>query len=143
MKIGVIGFSATHFNQEAAKVILRNRMQEIISGLDKKEIEIVSGYTNTGIPRIAYEFADYLGLKTVGFSAKKAFKVSCELYPVDKGIIFGEDFGDESQEFVNYINILIRIGGGLQSRKEVELFRDKNIGRDISQLLFEEEIDCY
>ena len=143
MRIGIVGFSSPHFDQETAQVLLRTKLQEIISGIDKKDIEIVSGYTNTGIPKIAYEIADNIGLKTVGFSAKKALKVGSGLYPVDKKIIFGKNFGDESQAFVNYIDILLRIGGGKQSRKEVEMFKQKNEGHDISELLFEEEIEWY
>lgn len=126
MRIGIVGFSSPHFDQEKAKGILKIKLQEVISDIYKKEIEIVSGYTNSGIPKIAYTIADSIGLKTVGFSAKKALTVSCGLYPVDKEIIYGKNFGDESQAFVDYIDILIRIGGGSQSRKEVELFKAKN-----------------
>ncbi|MEH0152577.1 hypothetical protein V6R21_00445 [Limibacter armeniacum] len=80
-------------------------------------------------------------MKTVGFSAKKALTVSCGLYPVKKVIIYGKNFGDESQAFVDYIDILIRIGGGPQSRKEVALFRAKNEENNLTELLFEEEIE--
>lgn len=114
---------------------------EVISKLNKNEIEIVSGYTNTGIPKIAYEIADSLGLKTVGFSAKQAFTNSHGLFPVAKEIIIGDKFGDESQAFVNYIDVLIRIGGGQQSRKEVELFKIKNENNDVFNKLIEEEIE--
>ena len=143
MKIGIVGFSSSHFDQKTARVLLEKKLKEIISDTDIKTIEIVSGYTNIGIPKIAYELSDNMGLKTIGFSAKKALTASCGLYSVDKAIIYGKDFGDESQAFVNYIDILIRIGGGKQSRKEVELFKEKNKDQDISKLLFEEEIEWY
>lgn len=141
MKIGIVGFSATPFDEENAKLILKTKLEELISGLDPKFIEVVSGYTNIGIPKIAYEIADSLGLKTVGYSAKQALTSSCGLYPVGKEIIVGENFGDESQAFINYIDILIRIAGGSQSKKEVELFKVKNKDRDLSVLLFEEEMN--
>ena len=141
MRIGIVGFSSPHFDQEKAKNILKMKLKEVIATINKNEIEIVSGYTNSGIPKIAYEIADDIGLKTVGFSAKRALTVSCGIYPVAKEIIYGKNFGDESQAFVDYIDILIRIGGGVQSRKEVMLFKAKNEGNNLTELLFEEEIE--
>ena len=87
--------------------------------------------------------ADDLGIKTVGFSAKQALKIKRGVYPVQKEIIVGERFGDESMEFIKYIDILIRIGGGQQSRHEVELFKKHHKGKDLSKILYEEEIDWY
>lgn len=143
MKIGIVGFSAPHFDKETARILLETKLQEIISGLDRNKIEIVSGYTNTGVPKIAYKIADSLGLTTVGFSAKKALKVGSGVYPVDKKFIVGKKFGDESEAFVTYIDILIRIGGGKQSRREVVMFKEKNKEQELSNILFEEEVDWY
>ena len=106
-------------------------------------VEIVSGYTNSGIPKIAYELADKYEFKTVGFSAKQALKVSSGTYPVSKVILEGERFGEESHEFINYIDHLIRIGGGPQSRKETELFK-REVGSRISEsILIEHEVEWY
>lgn len=71
MRIGIVGFSSPHFDQLKAKIILETILNNIITDIDKKEVEIVSGYTNVGISKIAYEIADSIGLKTVGFSAKR------------------------------------------------------------------------
>ncbi|WP_299433928.1 hypothetical protein [uncultured Aquimarina sp.] len=98
---------------------------------------------NTGVPKIAYKIADGIGLKTVGFSAKKALKIGSGVYSADKKFIVGKKFGDESEAFVDYIDILIRIGGGKQSRKEVAMFKEKNKEQELSNILFEEEVDWY
>ncbi len=143
MKIGIVGFSSPQFDQETARVLLEKKLTKIITDMDKSSIEIVSGYTNIGVPKIAYEIADIMGLKTIGFSAKKALSANCGLYPVNKAIIYGKSYGDESLAFVDYIDILIRIGGGKQSRKEVQLFKEKNEAQDLSKLLFEEEVEWY
>lgn len=143
MKIGVVGFSRNQFDKKEAILKLRNILEGLVKGQDKKEIEIVSGYTNMGIPRIAYRLADDMGLATVGFSAQQALKVRCGVYPVKKVILEGTYFGDESLKFIQYIDILVRIGGGPQSRKEVALFKEYHQGIDLSTILFEEEIKWY
>ena len=143
MKIGIVGFSRSRFDKKMAILKLRNILEQLIDQQDHSTIEIVSGYTNMGVPRIAYRLADDMGLTTVGFSAKQALNVRCGVYPVKKVILEGERFGDESKKFIDYIDILVRIGGGPQSRKEVELFKNYHQGKDLSMLLFETEIDWY
>jgi orotate phosphoribosyltransferase-like protein len=143
LKIGVVGFSRNQFNKKEAFSKLKTLLEEIISANENVEIELVSGYTNSGVPKIAYTLADELGLKTVGFSAKQALKVRSGVYPVKKVMLFGEKFGDESQNFVEYIDILIRIGGGKQSRHEVELFKESKGLENLSEILFEEEVEWF
>ena len=143
MKIGIVGFSSPHFDQKSAKILLEKKLRALISELDPSRVQIVSGYTNSGVPKLAYELADSMQLKTVGFSAKQALTVSTGVYPVNKEIIFGAKFGDESEAFIHYIDLLIRIGGGKQSRHEVALFKEKNLGKDLSKILFEEEVEWY
>lgn len=140
MKIGIIGFSSTPFDQEKATALLQTTLQKVVSSIEPENIEIVSGYTNIGIPKIAYEIASSSGWTTVGFSAKEALTASCGLFPVHKEILVGEKFGEESAAFVDYIDILIRIGGGQQSKKEVALFKKKHTSQELSGILFEEEI---
>jgi len=84
---------------------------------------VVGGLTNMGIPKLAYEIADEEGWIKTGFSAEQAFEVDSGTYPVDKTIIYGQKFGDESHQFVSYIDCLIRAGGGKQSLEEVRLFK--------------------
>jgi orotate phosphoribosyltransferase-like protein len=143
IKIGVVGFSRNQFNKKEAHLKLKELLCKVMLGYENSDIELVSGYTSSGVPKIAYMLADELGIQTVGFSAKQALRVRSGLYPVKKVIIVGEKFGDESQSFVEYIDVLIRIGGGKQSRHEVELFKkNKNI-ENIGEILFEEEIEWY
>ena len=143
MKIGVVGFSRSQFDKKMAILKLRNILEVLITGKDASTIEIISGYTNMGVPRIAYRLADDLGLKTVGFSAKQALRVRAGVYPVKEVILVGERFGEESQQFIEYIDVLVRIGGGPQSRKEVALFKTLHKGKDLSLRLYEEEITWY
>lgn len=142
LKIGVVGFSRNQFDQKDAAQKLDHTIQQIIANYPNREFEIVSGLTNMGVPRLAYLLADRLGIDTVGFSAKQAFKVYAGIYPVTQQIIVGDRFGDESEEFINYIDVLVRIGGGPQSRHEVELFKNK-ANSNLSQYLYEKEVEWY
>lgn len=141
VKIGVVGFSHNQFNKKEAYSKLRHILARVISGYDPAEVELVSGYTASGVPQIAYTLADEMGITTVGFSAKQALTVKSGVYPVKKAILVGQNFGDESQDFVEYIDVLIRIGGGKQSRHEVELFKRREHAENLSDILFEEEVE--
>lgn len=125
IRIGVVGYSDEDYipNDLIAK-------KKIASGLGyfdlkDKEVHIVSGLTNMGIPRLAYELARDKGYKTVGITAEEAKKY--ELFPVDETFFVGEKFGDESDFFLKYINGLIKVGGGPQSKKEYESFRGPKV----------------
>lgn len=93
------------------------------------KIDIVSGLTDVGIPGIAYHLVtsgrinkDAFG-KTVGIACAKA--KDYPRFPVDEKHIIGSEWGDESEFFVDYIDALVRIGGGEQSHREVALFKSK------------------
>ena len=139
LKIGVVGFSRPQFDHEQATKILKTAIGQFIEQFNANQVEIVSGLTNIGIPKLAYEVAAEQGFVTVGISAKQALKVGCGIFAVDKQIIKGKKFGDESQVFIDYIDCLIRVGGGRQSRKEVEMFQEKT--QNDPQLILEYEIE--
>lgn len=143
VKYGIVGFSRNEFDQETAREILEDEFQKIKEEHTDVTIEIVSGYTNSGVPKIAYELADKFGFVTVGFSAKKALRVRSGVYPVKKKIIRGNRFGDESEDFIRYIDALIRVGGGKQSRHETELFKNLYAHKPIDSILKEFEVDWY
>lgn len=42
-------------------------------------------------------------------------------FPVSSVTLVGSNWGDETESFLNSINILVRIGGGKQSMREVEM----------------------
>lgn len=143
IKYGIVGFSRDQFDKEAAYRILEELFRQISIKHSDKEIEIVSGYTNMGVPKIAYELADRYGFTTVGYSAGQALKVRSGVYPVKKVILIGKKFGDESNDFVQYIDALIRIGGGRQSRMETEMFKTLHAGERLDSLLREYEVEWY
>ncbi|MGI0118793.1 hypothetical protein [Zooshikella sp. RANM57] len=145
MKIGVVGFSKQQFDQKTARILLKNEISGIMSKTDSSNIEVVSGLTNTGVPKIAYEIAVEMDLTTVGISAKRALKVRSGVFPCNKQIIVGTNFGDESDSFIEYIDYLIRIGGGPQSRMEVAMFKEyKQLSiSELSYRLIEHEVDWY
>ena len=143
VKYGIVGFSRNQFDQKAAREILQNEFQKIKETHTEETVEIVSGYTNSGVPKIAYELAEKVGFITVGFSAKQALRVRSGVYPVKKKIIKGNRFGDESEDFVRYIDALIRVGGGKQSRHETELFKTLHVDKSIDTILKEFEVDWY
>ena len=90
IKFGVVGFSKSQFDKKSAYKILDELFRNIQEENKNKIIEIVSGYTNSGIPKIAYELADKYGFVTVGFSAQQALNVRSGVYPVAKVILKGK-----------------------------------------------------
>ena len=119
LRIGVVGFSAQCFDEEQA----HKSMATFFDVLPKEvydRIEIVSGYTAMGVPLVAYEEAINVGFDTVGIACAKADDYDC--YPCDKVIIEGENWGDESETFLNYIDMLVKFGGGEQSKAEFEAY---------------------
>ncbi|BBM86516.1 hypothetical protein [Candidatus Uabimicrobium amorphum] len=141
LKIGVVGYSRPQFDQEKATEMLKKGIAQFMEQFNaaKPNVEIVSGLTNVGIPKLAYEIAVAESLTTVGISAEEALKVSCGIFAVDKQIIEGKNFGDESQTFIDYIDCLIRVGGGEQSHEEVKMFQEKTQNKQ--QLLLEYELE--
>ncbi|MCG8577430.1 MAG: hypothetical protein MI810_21290 [Flavobacteriales bacterium] len=141
IKFGVVGFSKNAFDKKNAYQILDKIFTGIATKYPNTIIEIVSGYTNSGVPKIAYELADKYGFVTVGFSAEQALEVSSGVYPVSKVILKGERFGDESEDFIRYIDHLIRVGGGPQSLMETEMFKQKQEQQEAESSLIEHEVE--
>lgn len=125
--VGLVGFSSEEKiqNEQIIEKILLNEFQKI-SDERGNNIALVSGLTNMGVPRIGYYLArNTFNWKTIGISAKEAYNYP--RFEVDKEIIVGEKFGDESEFFINYIDILIAVGGGKQTEKEIMMAKNKNI----------------
>jgi len=125
MKIGVVGYSGAKFNEDIAKALLAIAFRVVEENHEAKEYTLVSGLTDMGIPALAYRMADKNGWRTVGIACEKAHENPC--YDVDEEIIEGKEWGDESKTFLNYIDVLVRIGGGKQSIKETETAKKKDI----------------
>jgi len=143
IKYGVVGFSKHSFDKKSAYKILDEELKNISLKYPESIIEIVSGYTNTGIPKIAYEISDKYGFVTVGFSAEQALNVRSGVHQVAKVILRGKKFGYESEEFINYIDHLIRVGGGPQSRMETKMFVQKQKESKEDKILIEHEVEWY
>lgn len=147
LRIGIVGFSQRHFDHDAAREHLRRFIAAILDCEEAKAAtpELVSGLTNQGVPKLAYELARELGLVTVGIAPRQAARVRAGLFPVDRKLIVGERFGDESPVFIACIDKLVRVGGGPQSRAEVDLFRAKynHDPTALSQRLFEAAVEWY
>lgn len=123
--IGFVGFSDEDcFIKKDAKKII----EKIFDEIDKEftgYVNIISGATNMGIPKLVYEEAKNRGHKLIGVMCKKGYEY--EIFNVDKLIVKGEKWGDESETFLNMIDRLYRIGGGPQSLKETKLAKKKGI----------------
>lgn len=118
-RIGIVGYSAAYYDRKKALELLEQGLKRAKKhNTNKYDIAIVSGLTEVGIPGMAYCYAKDNNIYTVGYACAKAKNYSC--FPVNEENIIGEDWGDESQEFLNGIDCLIRIGGGKQSLKETE-----------------------
>lgn len=142
MRIGVVGYSHESFNHELAYQLLEQSFDRLIKDHPAKTVEIVSGLTNSGVPKLAYQIAQKRAWITVGISAARALRVKSGVFPCDQQFLYGNDFGDESEQFIAYIDYLVRVGGGKQSHHEVELFKIKQqlAHQDIRQYLVESEL---
>jgi hypothetical protein len=129
VKIGVVGYSSAKFNEDIAKALIAISFDtiELVEDFHKynEDNVVVSGLTDLGIPALAYREAKKRGWKTKGIACKKAEEY--DLYPVDETEIVGDDWGDESETFLNAIDVLIRIGGGDQSIDETQKAKDKKL----------------
>lgn len=123
-KIGVMGYSSQKFDEEKALKVLRTYFSYLPA-----DTEIVSGFTDLGIPGLAYKVAREFGFYCTGIASIKAKNYDC--FPVDT-LIMDDDWvnwGDESLAFLDYCDSFLKIGGGQQSKQEAELalFMDKMV----------------
>jgi hypothetical protein len=116
LNIGITGYSAQKFDNSEAQRMLREAYDKIHADYPDREKYIVSGLTDLGIPALAYREAVARGWKTVGIACSKASEYAC--FPVDEKIIEGNDWGQESPRFLDTLEVLVRIGGGGQARRE-------------------------
>lgn len=125
-RIGVVGHSPVYFNRQEAQKLLESQIVQAVKQAPKDhKISIVSGLTNFGIPAVAYKVAEEKGYHTVGYACSQAEDFAC--FPVDKKHIIGDNWGDESEEFLSNIDVLIRIGGGKQSKEEIKKAKELDL----------------
>jgi hypothetical protein len=120
--IGVVGYSGQKFDTVEAERLLRIEFDNLIQAFsfEPSDIEIVSGYTNLGIPGLAYKLAREYGFSCTGIASQKAKNYEC--FPCDVVILDDDwlNWGDESETFLGYCDCFIQIGGGKQSFAEME-----------------------
>ena len=131
-KIGIVGYSMQKFDKEKAIEYLKQAFDLIERQHPDGIKTVVSGLTDLGIPALAYREAVKRNWKVEGIACSKAMDYTW--FPVNDITIVGDNWGDESETFLNSINILVRIGGGQQSMREVEMARNM---RDIDILEYE------
>ena len=117
-RIGIVGYSGQKFDTDKATAILKDALS--LRAIHHPNSVVVTGYTDLGIPAIAYREGVKLGMGTVGIACKKAFENP--LFPCDEVVIVGEDWGDESDTFLASIDEMIKVGGGRQSEFEFAAF---------------------
>jgi len=123
INIGVVGYSSGDFDDKIAKALMAIALDIVEEKHPDEEYTLVSGLTDIGIPAIAYRMADKRGWNTMGIACEKAHEYSC--YDVDEKIIEGENWGDESETFLDNIDVFVRVGGGKQSLEETEKAKSK------------------
>lgn len=128
--VGVVGYSSGEFDEELARHYLSVCFDFLMQCYGN--IEIVSGLTWQGVPGICYEVAKDKGLKTVGIACSKASEYKC--FPVDEVIIVGDNWGEESETFLNRIDVLVRAGGGEQTARETELFKKRRLDAEVLEM---------
>lgn len=136
-KIGVVGYSSGKFDVDKAREhieVFLDMIRTIYLPLGRKAV-IVSGLTNLGIPALAYEYALANNLTTIGVACKRASEF--EVFPCDIVEIVGDDWGDESETFLNQLDCILRIGGGQQSLAEVRKFYELFPGKPIFEVELE------
>ena len=121
--VGVVGYFDQKFDEKEAREILEEALDDIedqyVDTEEFEEIVIVSGLTSHGIIKIAYEIADERDYLTVGVAPQAVNDTGFDLYDVDVVEYVGKNFGDESEAFVDMIDVLIKVGGGSQSESEL------------------------
>jgi hypothetical protein len=123
-RVGVVGYSTQEFDKHLAFSLFKEWLEEFASHNGAENIEVISGLTDLGVPGVAYHSARELGIRTVGIACSKANEH--ELFPCDKVIIVGTEWGQESATFLARLTHLVRIGGGKQSLAEAQQFRDEH-----------------
>ena len=68
---------------------------------------------------MAYRIARHKSIKTAGVACSDAKNYDC--FDCDRVEVVGDNWGDESETFISQLDALVRVGGGPQSMREVEM----------------------
>lgn len=125
LRIGVVGYSRPCFDATEASRLVSAALDATEAVRPGAPRVLVGGLTDMGVPAIAYREASRRGWRTAGYACSRAGAMRC--FPVDERVIIGSAWGDESAAFVAAIDLLIRVGGGEQSRREVAMARARGV----------------
>lgn len=125
LHIGVVGYSRPCFDAAEAERLVQAALDATEGVRPGAPRVLVGGLTDMGVPAIAYREATRRGWRTAGYACGRAAGLPC--YPVDERVIIGTTWGDESTAFVEAIDVLIRVGGGKQSHREVAMARARGV----------------
>ena len=119
LNIGVVGYCPpTKFDEVEARRMIVEAYGNIAMRFPEHSFAVVSGLTNVGVLKIAYEEAVKRGWKTIGIACERAKEHPH--FPVDEKTIVGANWGDESPTFVESLDMMVRIGVGKQSIRETD-----------------------
>lgn len=122
IRVGLVGYCPpSKFDEDEAANMIRFAFDYLESANPTTSFELVSGWTNVGVLALGYAEAAKRGWSTYGVACKRAQEHP--LFPVDHGMEVGDNWGDESDFFVSFVNCLVRVGGGEQSLAEADAVR--------------------
>jgi hypothetical protein len=131
LRIGVAGYSGRPFDQAEGQRLLVEALDQVVREHPAAAYTLVSGWTDLGIPALAYREAQRRGWRTVGVACPLAREYAC--FPVDEEHIIGAAWGDESAFFLANIDVLVRVGGGGQALREAAAFRGPKVERELAE----------
>lgn len=126
-KIGVVGFlDEDKIHPDTTKLLEKLVNQLCEMDVSKTSFCFVGGYTNIGINRILYNCCKANGVLIGAICSGKHKEYEC--WPnVDYLEVVGYEWGDESETFVNSVDMIIRIDGGAQSHSEILMAKEKDM----------------
>ena len=132
-RIGVIGYDTDdQFEYDQAYAELVDMINEVVSEAEIDEntkILIVSNVLDQGMSKVAYDIADESGYDTVGIFPSELVESADDIRAVDEAIQVGEEIGSDDEYFIEYIDVLLRVGESSfgDTTSKMELAEEKDI----------------
>ncbi len=123
--IGVVGYSGKPFDREKALKLLSDVLSFAHALFDDEPPTLVISINDLGVPAIAFAIAKRYGWKVVGMGCEAAKEY--KLLPVDRSVYVGIEWHEGSEVFIDLLDVLIRVGGGVQSHDEVRMAKERGI----------------
>jgi len=111
LKIGLVGYLEDNFDKDYAKELVGKAFDDMVNDFGQYgdlTYTIVSSLVASGIPLLGYEEATRRGWGTIGVAPDAASGEPW--YSVDEHRLVGDVWGDECDEFIDGLDVLICIG---------------------------------